>query len=221
MRRGRRSVAKALEFERRNLPLRDGAASAARARARRSRSLSPRGTLAHGRYRWEGPPDDCAFDVSADFTIWHRRLRFGSGARSSPDISGHDRRQTNWRPQCVPGSPEYSPTRLPLRLEWRLIWEQGRRTTVRFERMEFTNADASGNATDDTAPCRRAPEIGWNAQMIRVDVARIHRHIPRSRASRYASGCGPVSPGRTDEVRLKINGNLAEFPFRRSKGGQF
>jgi uncharacterized protein YhdP len=89
--------------------------------------------------------------------------------------------------------------------------------------MEFANADASGNATGRYRTLPQGPgELELNAQVMRVDVARIHRYIPAVAGESVRQWLrSSLTKGKTDEVRLKINGNLAEFPFADGKGGQF
>src|SRR5258707_1331043 len=87
----------------------------------------------------------------------------------------------------------------------------------------IANADASGNASGRYRTLAQGPgELELNARLMRVDVARIHRYMPAVAGESVRQWLrSSLTKGRTDEVRLKINGNLAEFPFADGKGGQF
>ena len=222
-----------LEFERLQLaPLRDFAVHLPlpeRVRIDLDR-YAPRGTLTHGRLSWEGPVDQpAAFNASADFTD------LGIVAQESlpgtAQLTGHlDATQAGGKVKLASHNAVLELPRIfadPIALasvSGDVIWERkDGRTTVKFERMEFANADASGQATGQYRTTTQGPgEIDLNAQLMRVDVAHLYRYIPTTVGDSVRQWLrSSLTKGRTDEVRLKLTGNLAAFPFADGKSGQF
>src|SRR5262249_50001286 len=103
-------------------------------------------------------------------------------------------------------------------------WERREgRTAVRVEQFDFANADASGSATGTYRTSEQGPgEIDITAQVSRVDARHVHVYLPRviddatRQWLRYSLAAGTGA-----DARLKLAGNLTQFPFANGKGGQF
>ena len=192
--------------------------------------FAPRGTLAHGRGRWEGPPDaPKTFAASAEF----RQL--GVTAQDAfPGVTGITGRfDVNQDGGDIKVASHDAVLDLPRvfsapiafdNLQSVVKWERrDGTTTVRIAQCEFANADLAGSATGTWRASARGPgEIDLVAQVARAAPAQIHRYLPTAvnEATRDWLRTALVR-GEVADARLKLAGNLAEFPFAAGKGGQF
>jgi uncharacterized protein (TIGR02099 family) len=118
--------------------------------------------------------------------------------------------------------------RIPLEtLNGRIDWErQGEhQVAVRFSSLSFSNAHLSGNAFGAYTYTGSGPgTIDLSAQLNRVDGAQIVRYLPRpeimGKATRDWLASGIVS-GQASDVRLRLRGDLRNFPFADPAKGQF
>ncbi len=95
---------------------------------------------------------------------------------------------------------------------------------MRIEQFEFANADLAGSATGTWRASAQGPgEIDLVAQLSRAAPGADRTATCRRRSTTpRATGCARRSPsGAVADARLKLAGNLAEFPFADGKGGQF
>ena len=191
---------------------------------------APGGTLTHGRLLWEGPPDEpTAFSASADFAelgvVAQDALpgaRQLSGHLEATQIGGKVKLDSR---NAVLELPRIFPDPIALdSVRGDVSWERkAERTTVRVERLEFANADATGNVTGQYRPAAQGPgEIELNAQLNRVDLPHLYRYVPVLVGTSVRSWLrSSFTKGKADEARLKLTGSLAEFPFADGKGGHF
>ncbi len=102
-------------------------------------------------------------------------------------------------------------------------WERRDGTTkVKLEQLEIANADISAGASGTYRTLPKGPgEIEIVAHASRGDARQIYRYLPRSidEATRHWLGAALVS-GSAVDARLRIAGNLADFPFANGKGGK-
>ena len=101
-------------------------------------------------------------------------------------------------------------------------WERrDGRTAVRIEQLDFANADAAGSASRDVPHERaRAPAKSTSPLRRRASMrGRSTRYLPRviDDATRRWLRTSLANGAATD-VRLKLAGNLAEFPFAERQG---
>ncbi|MEZ5613128.1 MAG: YhdP family protein [Rhodocyclaceae bacterium] len=94
---------------------------------------------------------------------------------------------------------------------------------VNLERAEFSNSDAAGNASGSFIPDENGPgEIDLQARLTRADGTAVWRYMPlvvneETRDWLHRS----IVSGKAADARLRLRGNLANFPFRDGKDGQF
>jgi uncharacterized protein (TIGR02099 family) len=190
---------------------------------------APRGTLAQGRVRWEGTTESpTTYSATAEFT------KLGLSAQDAlPGVTGLDGHlnvnETHGELKVASSSavldlPQvfHAPITLDS-LQSAVRWERrDGKTTVRIEQLEFANADATGSASGTYRTTGQGHgEIDLIAQASRVDARQVHRYLPRSinDATRVWLRTA-LAAGMASEARLKVAGNVAEFPFANSRGGQ-
>ena len=191
--------------------------------------FAPRGTLTQGRMRWVGSAaTPTSYAGSANFS--HLGL---SAQDSFPGVTGLD--------GTVEATQDGGEIRLagnhvaldlprvleaPLEfdtLQSLVKWERREGTTrVRVEQFEIANADISGGASGTYRTLPSGPgEIEIVAHATRGDARQIHRYLPKGvdeATRRWLSTA--LLTGTAVDSRLKIAGNLAEFPFAHGKGGK-
>ncbi len=102
-------------------------------------------------------------------------------------------------------------------------WEQRDGSTkVKVERLEVGNADVTGDATGTYRTLPTGPgEIEVVAHAARGSAREAYRYLPRS-IDQATGGWlrAALVDGNAVDARLKIAGNLADFPFANGKGGK-
>ena len=191
--------------------------------------FAPRGTLTQGRMRWVGSAaTPTSYAGSANFS--HLGLR---AQDSFPGVTGLD--------GTVEATQDGGEIRLagnhvaldlprvleaPLEfdtLQSLVKWERREGTTrVRVEQFEIANADISGGASGTYRTLPSGPgEIEIVAHATRGDARQIHRYLPKGvdeATRRWLSTA--LLTGTAVDSRLKIAGNLADFPFAHGKGSK-
>ncbi len=191
--------------------------------------FAPRGTLTHGRLRWEGPADSLrSYAAAAEFgqlgIIAQDAFPGASGLTGRFDATheGGELRISSANatldlPRILHGPVAFDS------LEGLVKWERREgRTTVRLERLEIANADVAGDVTGTYRTLARGPgEIDMVARAARGDARQIHRYLPRSIDPATRDWLRDALIGGTAaETRFTLAGNLAEFPFPNGKGGK-
>jgi uncharacterized protein (TIGR02099 family) len=110
------------------------------------------------------------------------------------------------------------------RLSGQVRWSvQPNYTNLRLSNISFSNAHFAGNAYGEYRTLKDGP--GWidlSANLIRADARQVARYMPLS--------VGPIThdwlahsliSGRSDDVRLRLKGNLQDFPFDKKTDGIF
>jgi uncharacterized protein (TIGR02099 family) len=192
--------------------------------------FAPRGTLSQGRLQWEGPAEaPTAYSASAEFTklgmIAQDVLPGATGVSGRFEMTDERGAVEMASSNAVLDLPRVF--RAPIALDTvqgAVKWERrAGTTTIRVERLEFANADVAGSASGTYRTAARGPgEIDFVANATRGDARQVHRYLPRSindvtRNWLHTALVGGVA----SEARLKIAGNLADFPFAPGHGGQF
>jgi uncharacterized protein (TIGR02099 family) len=114
------------------------------------------------------------------------------------------------------------------RLEGDVQWERYAERGVRFHvsSLAFTNADFSGTLSGTYSYPGSGPGIvDLSAHFDRADAAQTARYLPHGK---YLGGdevrgwiAAAVRAGHSGDVRLRIKGDLREFPFRNPRHGEF
>ncbi len=191
--------------------------------------FSPRGTLSQGRLSWAGTAAaPTSYEASAAFA------HLGLLAQDSfPGVTGLD------------GSVEASLDGGEIRLAGNHValdlprvldgpitfdalqsivkWERREgETRVKVEKLDISNADMSGGASGTYRTLPSGPgEIEIVAHASRGDARQVHRYLPKAidEGTRHWLATALVA-GTAVDARLKVSGNLADFPFAHGKGGK-
>ena len=192
--------------------------------------FAPRGTLSRGRFRWDGTLDSpSAFTATAEFAdlgvVAQEGLPGASGLTGSLDAS-----ETRGELKLATrgGALEFHrlfAAPIPLdNLQGAVSWERkGGRTRVDVRTLEFANAHAAGSLTGTYRTLAEGPgEIDLLAQMSRADPEQVHRYLPLATGNLTREWLRTrLRGGTVSDVRAKVKGNLAHFPFADGKNGQF
>ncbi len=222
-----------LEFDRLQLqPLRELAAFLplpARWRADLAR-FAPRGTLTHGHARWEGPTDaPTAFAAGAEFAnlgiVAQDAIPGAAGLTGSFDATekgGEIKLATRGAslelPRVFAGPIPFDS------LQGALQWDRtGGRTRVDIQRLEFTNAQTAGHVSGTYRTAAQGPgEVDLTAQLSRADPREVYRYLPLAAHEATRTWLQrALTKGEVTDARLKLAGDLAQFPFADGKTGQF
>src|SRR5438132_378857 len=196
--------------------------------------LAPRGRLLDTKLEWGG-------DLAAPKRIAVRGRFADLGTRARGEVPGFSGLSGSIEASEAKGSvslasrkaeldfPRIFPEpRIPLEtLNGRIDWErQGEhQVAVRFSSLSFSNAQLSGNASGAyTYTGSGRGTIDLSAQLNRVDGAQVARYLPlpeiMGKATRDWLAAGIVS-GQASDVRLRLRGELRDFPFADPAKGQF
>ena len=193
--------------------------------------LAPRGRLADARLEWNGPFDAPA-RLSARMRFADLALRSREGTPAFSGLSGSidmtqdrgklslsSRKSVLELPRIFP-EPKIALDSLAGQLEWER--ERGN-LVVRIASLTFANAHASGNVFGTYA--RRgegAGTVDLSAVLNRADAAQTGRYLPHilPQAVRSWLANGIVA-GEASDVRVRLRGDLRQFPFVDPASGQF
>ncbi|MEN9314742.1 MAG: hypothetical protein RIS35_1135, partial [Pseudomonadota bacterium] len=89
--------------------------------------------------------------------------------------------------------------------------------------LRFSNADAAGTLRGSYTRGGRGPGIvDLQARLTRAEADRVVRYLPKAIPDSVRGWvAGAVTAGRSDDVRLRLRGDLADFPFRNPASGDF
>jgi uncharacterized protein (TIGR02099 family) len=192
--------------------------------------FAPRGTLVDGRLRWEGTAEDpTSYAASGEFA------NLGVTAQDElPGVTGisgrfnaaHDRGEIRVTGNgAVLSLPKVFEAPIAFAaLTSAAKWERREgRTAIRVEQFDFANADASGSASGTYRTSAQGPgEIDITAQVSRVDGRHVYTYLPRVIDDATRNWLrNSLAAGTANDARLKLAGNLVQFPFANGKGGQF
>ena len=190
---------------------------------------SPRGNLAHGRLRWEGTAESpSTYAASAEFTdlglVAQDALPGAAGLSGRFVATNADGELKIASRNAMVDLPRVLLAPIVFdSLQSAVKWERREgKTVVRIEQLEFANADAAGGASGTYRTTAKGPgEIDLVAHATRADARQVYRYLPRSidGATRHWLQKA-IARGTAADARLKVTGNLAEFPFVNGKGGQ-
>src|ERR1700682_3838767 len=105
-------------------------------------------------------------------------------------------------------------------LHWR---RQHDGTTVALDKLVFDNADVSGSASGEYGTSDEGPgTINATAQLSRLDARQAYRYVPLASAPAIRDRLRTLLvAGSASDARVKLVGNLVDFPFADVKAGQF
>jgi len=188
------------------------------------------GTLTHGRLTWQGDLDaPTAFSAATEFADAGFRAQDGlpgvagatgsiTATRAGGELTLATRKSALELPQVFAAPVAFE------RISGNVQWERkGDHTAVRAEKVEFALPGIAGTAagTYRSAP-KGSGELEMTAQLSNVDVREARRDLPLAvnAATRDWLRQALVA-GIASDTRLKLTGQLSDFPFADGKGGQF
>ncbi len=192
--------------------------------------FAPRGTLTQGRVRWEGQLDaPSAVTASSAFDklgiVAQDAFPGASGLTGSfeatlagGELNLASRAATLEFPRVLS-----EPIALDS-LQGVVRWERkGDRTRIDVRALDFANGQAAGSATGTYRTDPQGPgEVDLVAQLNRADPGQLHRYLPVAANPALRDWLrGSLVKGTVTDVRVKLAGDLAAFPFTDPKSGQF
>jgi uncharacterized protein (TIGR02099 family) len=191
---------------------------------------APRGTLQQGQLQWQGDAT-----LPSSFAAKGRFVDLGLAAQERfPGIAG------------LSGNFEATQQGGTLRLQSRGVgfalpyifaeplaldsvqarfgWtREGGEYAITIDQLAFANAHAAGSASGTYRTTGDGPgSIDLTAQLTRADIAQVHRYMPLVFAPAVRDWLRrSLVSGNATESRLRLTGNLADFPFADGKKGQF
>jgi uncharacterized protein (TIGR02099 family) len=191
--------------------------------------FAPRGTLRRGRLRWEGPAEaPTSYLAAAEFTefglVAQDALPGATGLSGRIDATQDGGEVTIASSNATLDLPRILPGPLAFdNLQGRVKWvRRDGVTTVRLEQLEIANADLAGEIAGTYRMAGKGHgEIDLAARASRGDARQLYRYLPRSIEEPTRDWLRTALVGGTGaEARLKVAGNLADFPFAGGKGGK-
>jgi len=191
---------------------------------------APRGTLNDGKYTWEGSAEaPVKFSASGAFDA------LGINAQDlfpgASGVSGRfDATEAN-------GTLKLASQRMSLELprvfedpigfdtaSANVRWDRTAESLqISVEDLAFANGDATGTAAGTWKSQPGGPgAIDLKGRLTRAGVEHLYRYVPRNvNAGARAWMQRALLKGTSNDVRIVLNGNLADFPFAQGRNGQF
>jgi uncharacterized protein (TIGR02099 family) len=196
--------------------------------------LAPKGIVSDASFEWTGRlPDDARFRARARLdglamNAWRAIPGFrnlsgrieASEARGELTLAARDAEIE--LPRVFP-----EPRVRLAQLSGNVSWEHpaGRGLDVRVARLEFANEDLAGTASGTYSwPGEGLGRVDLSAELQRADVRSLDRYVPRVGIlgeKTRAWLVGAIREGTSTDTRLRLRGDLRQFPFRDSAEGQF
>ena len=192
--------------------------------------FAPRGTLDAVALHWSGDiVAPSGFDASANFAglgFAQERTASGvAGLSGSIAATDHDGAiKLDSRALAVHWPHLFAQTLVLDTAKGQLRWRKSAEGyAVEVEKLSMANADAAGVVSGEYRTLAEGPGVvDGTAQFSRLDATQLHRYVP------LAAGAGvrewmrtSLLAGGSSDARLKVSGNLADFPFADGKKGQF
>jgi len=197
--------------------------------------LDPTGRISDARFEWHGrfasPQRFSAKARFSDFGLlsWHGAPGFAgmSGTLEASEKKGRltlaSRKAEIDLPQIFP-EPRIGLDTLNGQADWER--QDDGTLALRFTSVSFANADTSGNAYGSYSRGAEGPgSIDLVASLTRADAARIGRYLPHAQ---FLGGpkvrkwlLESILAGQASDARLRLKGDLRDFPFVDPARGQF
>jgi len=198
------------------------------------RELKPRGRLADSRLEWSGPFDAPArLSARSRFSELSLRPREGvpgfsnlAGSLEASEAKGTlqlDARKAEIELPALFPEPRLALETLNGRIEWQRQADGA--ILLQLPSLAFSNADLSGAAHGSHLHTGAGPGIiDLSVLLNRADGSRIGRYLPH--ASILPAGlrewlAGSIRAGDASDVRLRLRGDLRDFPFNDPATGEF
>lgn len=222
-----------LEFDRLELaPLRQVAAALplpAHVRDELAR-VAPRGTVEQGKVEWTGEANaPVSFDVAGKLIDvgfaaqdWHPGVVGLSGNVEGTQLGGTFKLQSRALSVALPHI--YADPLVFDHMQGQLHWRrQHDGTTVSVDKLAFDNADVAGSISGEYGTSADGPgTINGTAQFGRLDAKQAYRYVPLVSSAAVRDRLRTLLvAGSAADTRVKLVGNLADFPFPGGKTGQF
>jgi len=196
--------------------------------------LAPKGRVSDASFEWTGRlPDDAQFRTRARFeglgmNAWRTIPGFRNltgrveASESSGVLTLASRDAEVDLPRVFP-----EPRIRLAQLNGGVGWERtaGQQLNVRLSQIQFANKDAAGSASGTYAWTGEGPgRIDLSAQLQRGDARGIERYLPRTEiipAPAREWLVRAIREGRTSDTRLRLRGDLRQFPFVDPAEGEF
>ena len=196
--------------------------------------LAPRGNLLDLRFRWSGRlPDAAAFDARGRFT--------GLGMKAWRDIPGFEGISGSLEADQSTGTLRLASRRSELELpklfpesriqldalNGNIEWTRPGRDAleVRLSSVAFANADVAGSAFGTYRFGGAGPGvIDLSAQLSRADGRRVQKYLPLGQIMGAKTRdwlARSILAGEASDVRLRLRGDLRDFPFVDPAKGDF
>lgn len=196
--------------------------------------LAPQGRLRDVDFSWSGElPDQARFEARARFDAltmapWRAIPGFAnlSGRVQASETRGALHLETQNAEIDLPKVFPEPRIRLSA-LEGDVTWERmpTAGVSVRLMQLRYANADLAGSASGSYYYAGEGPGvIDLNAQLSRANSSNLHRYLPLSSIMGEASRAwlvGAIRDGQSSDVRLRLLGDLRDFPFVDPMKGQF
>jgi uncharacterized protein (TIGR02099 family) len=198
------------------------------------RELQPRGRLADSRLEWSGP-FDAPSRLSARSRFSGLALRPRDGVPGFTNLAGSleasetkgtlqlDARKTELELPGLLPEPRLALETLNGRIEWQR--QSDGAVQVQLPSLAFANADLSGAAHGSYLHTGAGPgSIDLSVLLNRADGSRIGHYLPHERilpAGLREWLAGAILAGDASDVRLRLRGDLREFPFNDPAAGEF
>ena len=191
---------------------------------------NPRGTLTQGRLQWEGDPTaPQSYVTQARFSdlgidAQDRLPGFSglSGTFEATEKGGSVMLQSRGLRLDL---PHIFAEQVALdSLQGRIAWERkGDSVAVTLGSLAFANAQVAGTASGSYQTASEGPgTIELNVQLPHADVRDVYRYVPVTVSEKVREWLRrALVAGTANDARLRLAGNLAEFPFADGKSGQF
>jgi uncharacterized protein (TIGR02099 family) len=192
--------------------------------------FAPRGTLDAVALHWTGDiAAPSAFDASTNFSgLGFAQEGSGPGVTGlSGSITASDHGgaiKLDSRALAVHWPHLFAQTLALDTAKGQLRWRNSAEGyAVQVEQLALANADAAGVINGEYRTLADGPgAVDGTAQFSRLEAAQLHRYVP------LAAGAGvhewirtSFLAGGSSDARVKVSGNLADFPFADGKKGQF
>jgi uncharacterized protein (TIGR02099 family) len=191
---------------------------------------APRGTVEQGRLEWEG--DAAApqsFGAKARFSDLGLAPQNGTpgitgltGNFEATQRGGTLRLQSRNLALSVPRllSDPVPLDNVQARVEWT---REAGNYALSLEQFTFSSRDFAGSASGKFNSSPTGPgTVDLTAQLTRVDVAQVYRYVPVTLPPGIREWLKhALASGQATDTRLRLNGDLADFPFINGRRGQF
>ncbi|HEY3177834.1 MAG TPA: YhdP family protein [Casimicrobiaceae bacterium] len=191
---------------------------------------SPRGMLNDGKYAWQGPAEaPSKFSASGAFE--------GLGVNAQDVFPGGSGITGRFDSTETKGTLKLASQRMTLDLPNVFVdpialdsaagnvrWEHTAETLqVRVDDFSFANGHAAGTASGSWKSLSTGPgAIDLKARLTRANIEHLYRYVPRNIHSNVREWMQrALLKGTSNDVRVVLNGNLADFPFAQGRNGQF